>query len=49
EIISIYYGADTTEEEAKEIGSFAEEEFPDCDVEIHSGNQQLYYYYISVE
>ncbi|GFI61109.1 putative protein [Clostridiales bacterium] len=49
EIISIYYGCDSTEEMAKEIGSFVEEEFPDCDVEIHEGKQQLYYYIISIE
>lgn len=49
EIISIYYGSDATEEMANEIGEFIEEKFPDCDVEIHSGNQQLYYYIISVE
>ena len=49
EIISIYYGSDATEEMAQEIGSYAEEMFPDCDVEIHAGNQQLYYYIISVE
>ena len=49
EIISIYYGSDATEEMAEEIGAFIEENFPDCDVEIHLGNQQLYYYIISVE
>ncbi len=49
EIISIYYGCDATEEMAQEIGDFVEEKFPDCDVEIHAGNQQLYYYIISVE
>ena len=49
EIISIYYGSDATEEMAEEIGEYVEENFPDCDVEIHAGNQQLYYYIISVE
>lgn len=49
EIISIYYGSDATEEMAEEIGDFIGEQLPDCDVEIHSGNQQLYYYIISVE
>ncbi|MCD8036079.1 MAG: DAK2 domain-containing protein [Clostridiales bacterium] len=49
EMISIYYGCDATEEMASEIGDFIAEELPDCDVEIHSGNQQLYYYIISVE
>lgn len=49
EIISIYYGSDVTEEQANEIAEFIGEKFPDCDVEIHAGNQQLYYYIISVE
>lgn len=49
EIISIYYGSDATEEMANEIAEFAGEQFPDCDIEIHAGNQQLYYYIISVE
>ena len=48
-IISIYYGSDATEEMANEIAEFAGEQFPDCDIEIHAGNQQLYYYIISVE
>lgn len=49
EIISIYYGSDATEKMANEIAEFAGEQFPDCDIEIHAGNQQLYYYIISVE
>lgn len=49
EIISIYYGSDATEGQANEIADFISEKFPDCDVEIHAGNQQLYYYIISVE
>ncbi|MEA4973203.1 MAG: DAK2 domain-containing protein [Candidatus Metalachnospira sp.] len=49
EIISIYYGSDITEEQANKISEFIGEKFPDCEVEIHAGNQQLYYYIISVE
>ena len=49
EIVSVYYGSDVTEDEADEIGSFIEEEFPDCEVEINRGGQPLYYYVISVE
>ena len=49
EIICIYYGSDANEQMAEEIAEYAEENFPDCDVEVHSGNQQLYYYIISVE
>lgn len=49
EIISIYYGADVTKEDAEEIAAFAEEEYPDCDIEVQDGGQPLYYYIIAVE
>ena len=49
EVIGIYYGADATEEDAEEIAAFIEEEYPDCEVEVQSGGQPLYYYIISVE
>ena len=49
EVISIYYGADTTEEDAQELAAFIEENYPDCEVEVQSGGQPLYYYIISVE
>ena len=49
ELITIYYGADTQEEEAQALGKEMEALFPDCDVEVHSGGQPLYYYLISVE
>ncbi|MBR4015283.1 MAG: DAK2 domain-containing protein [Anaerotignum sp.] len=49
EVISIYYGTDVTEEDAAEIAAFIEEEYPDCEVEVQSGGQPLYYYIISVE
>ena len=48
-LITIYYGADTKEEDAEALGAEFEEMFPDCDVEVHSGGQPLYYYLISVE
>ena len=48
-LITIYYGADTKEEDANALGEEIEETFPDCDVEVHSGGQPLYYYLISVE
>ncbi|MDO4519893.1 MAG: DAK2 domain-containing protein [Eubacteriales bacterium] len=49
EIVSIYYGADVTEEEADDLASRIEEEFPDCEVEVNYGGQPIYYYIISVE
>ena len=49
EVVSIYYGADATEESAEELAAFIEENYPDCEVEVQSGGQPLYYYIISVE
>lgn len=49
EIISIYYGEDTTEEDAQKLGEELQEEFPDCEVEVYPGGQPIYYYVVSVE
>ena len=49
ELITVYYGADVTEEQAKKITSEIEENYDYCDVECHNGGQPLYYYLISVE
>ena len=49
EIISVYYGADTTEEDADELVAKLEELYPDVDIEVNAGGQPIYYYIISVE
>ena len=49
ELITVYYGADVTEEDAKNIAEEIESRYEDCDVEYHNGGQPLYYYLISVE
>ncbi|MCR5222447.1 MAG: DAK2 domain-containing protein [Lachnospiraceae bacterium] len=49
ELICIYYGEEVDEEIAGDFLKEVEETFPDCDVEIHSGGQPIYYYVISVE
>ncbi len=49
EMVSIYYGSDVTAEDAQEIADFITESYPDCEVEIQSGAQPLYFYIISVE
>ena len=49
ELISIYYGADADEDSANAIADTLMEEFDYLDVEVHSGNQPVYYYIISVE
>ncbi|WHH59887.1 DAK2 domain-containing protein [Petroclostridium sp. X23] len=48
-VISIFYGDDIDEDQVQELSEYAEEQFPDCDVEVHNGGQPLYYYVISVE
>ena len=49
EIISIYYGEDVTEEDAKKLRDRAAEEFSSCDVELQYGGQPIYYYILSAE
>ncbi len=49
ELISIYYGADITEEEAMNIKEGIESSYPSCDVELQFGGQPIYYYIISAE
>jgi len=49
ELITVYYGADIKEEDAKKITEEIESQYEDCDVEYHNGGQPLYYYLISVE
>ncbi len=49
ELISIYYGADVDEEEAKQFLEYVEETYEDCDVEFNYGGQPIYYYVLSVE
>lgn len=49
ELICIYFGDDVDEEIANDFASSVEEKYPDCDVEIHSGGQPIYYYIVSVE
>ena len=49
ELVSLYYGADTTEDEANLIADAVRRKHPDVDVEVHYGGQPVYYYYLSVE
>ena len=49
ELISVYYGADTSQEDAEELGSYLEETYSGCDIEVHFGGQPIYYYVVSVE
>lgn len=49
ELVSLYYGAETTEEQAENVASRIEEKYPFVDVEVHKGGQPIYYYVLSVE
>lgn len=48
-LITIYYGEKTISEEAEKLGETIAEQYPFCDVEVHRGGQQLYFYLLSVE
>ena len=49
ELISIYYGAEITEEAAQALGDVLAGKYPKCDVELQYGGQPIYYYIISAE
>ena len=49
ELVSIYYGAEVTEETAEELVAAVEELYPDIDVELNYGGQPIYYYLVSIE
>ena len=49
ELVTIYYGADTPEEKARELLEKVQAEFAGCEVELHYGGQPVYYYIVSVE
>ena len=47
--ITIYYGADVTEEQAQQTANIFTEICPDADVNLLCGGQPVYYYLISAE
>ncbi|GFI03332.1 putative protein [Lachnospiraceae bacterium] len=49
ELISVYYGADVTEDAAELLKGRIAEAFPSCDIELQYGGQPIYYYIISAE
>ncbi len=49
ELITVYYGKDTSKEDAEGLTEELSDLYDNCDVEAHSGGQPLYYYLISVE
>lgn len=49
ELVSVYYGAEVTEEDANVLAEKITEVFPDVEVEVEFGGQPVYYYILSVE
>lgn len=49
ELICIYYGQDTTQEQAEALLQKVEETYGDCDVQLEYGGQPVYYFLLSVE
>ena len=49
EIISIYYGSEVSSDASAKLEEFLEETYSQCDIEVHKGDQPVYYYIISVE
>jgi len=48
-IISLFYGADVSEEEARALADRITEQFPNCQLDFCSGGQPFYYYIFAVE
>lgn len=48
-MITIYYGADVSEEDAQKVADAVEERNSDAEVELVYGGQPVYYYFASVE
>ena len=48
-LINLYYGKDVSEEDATKLQNLLAEKYPDCDVEIYYGGQDIYYYIVSLE
>lgn len=49
ELISLYYGADITEEEAENLADLILQEHEEINIEVQYGGQPIYSYFVSVE
>ena len=49
EIVSLYYGAEVTEEAANKLADKIAKALPEIEVEVYPGGQPIYYYIASVE
>ena len=48
-LINLYYGKDVTQQDAEKLQNTIAAKYPDCDVEIYYGGQDIYYYIVSLE
>jgi len=48
-IITIIYGADVTEEEANKVRDYVQDNLPDVDIDMRSGEQPIYSYLVGIE
>lgn len=49
DLVTIFYGEETPEEEAQGLKDWLEKEVPSIEVELYPGHQSLYYYIFGVE
>ncbi len=49
ELISVYFGSERSAQDAELLAGRIRKSFPNCEVEVSSGGQPIYYYIISVE
>ena len=49
EILSLYYGEDIKAEDAEELISEIQKDYPDLEIELQNGGQAVYYYLLSLE
>ena len=47
--ITLFYGKDVAEDDANALAEELEQRYPDCDINMISGEQPVYYYIISIE
>ncbi len=48
-LINLYYGKEVKPEEAEALQAKISAKYPECDVEIYFGGQDIYYYIVSLE
>lgn len=49
DLVTLYYGAELTEDAARAHQQLLLREFPTCEIEVYYGGQPIYLYLISVE